>query len=593
MNENEAEYAQSFFGSHRDYEEYYDQEFVVSDPPPPLHVPNAQIYLNDSAHVNQRYEGDTNFNENAQYQDYMGHSSGNNQYYCDPLPQYNQNYATSAQQNYNIQLKKYYRNMCPNYPTFPVQTAQETSSLEVETSLNNYPSESQNNYQCTYHRMQDNTTSMGKSYKPEDNVEYYNKNYWPQETSKIPKPRKYPVTVKMPKYINKNHCSPQLNKRPSALSLPVVTQQDPSVVKRRSRTNQNVKKNYKPYQSPTVPPYDPNTYSAHKMNSQGDIKTYEPQVFDQVLDSFEHLTNNPQNENADELKVKQFSKFLKPRVPQSIKMKQDKFGALKTRSVQPKLKLSLDKLLNRLQKCEISESNEVSEKSSHDDVQQSSQVKSESSSKNKDTKVTSFNYENISRKCSPRPSEGPKSAPSDAKIPQKQEDQQLDIIYGALEKNTKCRTIRPMDDHCALDLHRSKSYIVDLIDRALSKELGTVPRGSVHYDISPHKAIATISRHRQNTNTNHKGLSYEVTARLAESVISSATAPTPVKPELANQIAERSLSDNQIVTEQMSEESYIKQLKQLRWGHIRHIQHEVKKLADLEEFLEKCGEIEY
>lgn len=32
-----------------------------------------------------------------------------------------------------------------------------------------------------------------------------------------------------------------------------------------------------------------------------------------------------------------------------------------------------------------------------------------------------------------------------------------------------------LDDHCALELHRSKSYIVNLIDRALSKELGTVP----------------------------------------------------------------------------------------------------------------------
>lgn len=42
-----------------------------------------------------------------------------------------------------------------------------------------------------------------------------------------------------------------------------------------------------------------------------------------------------------------------------------------------------------------------------------------------------------------------------------------------------------------------------------------------------------------------------------------------------------------------AEDSYIKQLKQLRWGHIRHIQHEARKLADLEEFLEKCGEIEY
>ena len=33
----------------------------------------------------------------------------------------------------------------------------------------------------------------------------------------------------------------------------------------------------------------------------------------------------------------------------------------------------------------------------------------------------------------------------------------------------------PLDDTSALELHKSKSYIVSLIDKALSKELGTVP----------------------------------------------------------------------------------------------------------------------
>jgi hypothetical protein len=33
----------------------------------------------------------------------------------------------------------------------------------------------------------------------------------------------------------------------------------------------------------------------------------------------------------------------------------------------------------------------------------------------------------------------------------------------------------PLDDNSALELHKSKSYIVSLIDKALSKELGTVP----------------------------------------------------------------------------------------------------------------------
>lgn len=41
-----------------------------------------------------------------------------------------------------------------------------------------------------------------------------------------------------------------------------------------------------------------------------------------------------------------------------------------------------------------------------------------------------------------------------------------------------------LDDNCALELHKSKSYIVNLIDRALSKELGTVPNNRCHKEVS-------------------------------------------------------------------------------------------------------------
>lgn len=37
------------------------------------------------------------------------------------------------------------------------------------------------------------------------------------------------------------------------------------------------------------------------------------------------------------------------------------------------------------------------------------------------------------------------------------------------------------------------------------------------------------------------------------------------------------------------EPTYIKQLKELRWGHFKHIQQEVKRLEDLERFLDNCG----
>lgn len=38
----------------------------------------------------------------------------------------------------------------------------------------------------------------------------------------------------------------------------------------------------------------------------------------------------------------------------------------------------------------------------------------------------------------------------------------------------KCNS-QDSEEHTAMELHRSKSYIVNLIDRALSRELGTIP----------------------------------------------------------------------------------------------------------------------
>lgn len=56
----------------------------------------------------------------------------------------------------------------------------------------------------------------------------------------------------------------------------------------------------------------------------------------------------------------------------------------------------------------------------------------------------------------------------------KQNEESMNELLDCLEGKQKI--VKTMDDHGALDLHKSKSYIVDLIDRALSKELGTVPR---------------------------------------------------------------------------------------------------------------------
>lgn len=45
----------------------------------------------------------------------------------------------------------------------------------------------------------------------------------------------------------------------------------------------------------------------------------------------------------------------------------------------------------------------------------------------------------------------------------------------AIEKKRLISEQKSLDDNSALELHKSKSYIVSLIDKALSKELGTIP----------------------------------------------------------------------------------------------------------------------
>lgn len=59
------------------------------------------------------------------------------------------------------------------------------------------------------------------------------------------------------------------------------------------------------------------SYSAHKMNSEGDVKTcITPENFDQFLDHYENniLLNQAGNNEIDEVTFKEFAKFMKPKV---------------------------------------------------------------------------------------------------------------------------------------------------------------------------------------------------------------------------------------------------------------------------------------
>ncbi|KAL1514255.1 hypothetical protein ABEB36_003542 [Hypothenemus hampei] len=412
-------------------------------------------------------------------------------------------------------------------------------------------------------------------------------------------PKKYPITVKTPKYVNKNAMPTNVKKRASVLCLPVITQADPALVKRKSKTNQTIKKHALNY-------YDQKeTYSAHKMNSQGDVKMpLAAECFDQVFDNYEsHLLSKDSNKNEltestfknfmddeNRFKIQELAKFMKPRVPNSVKMRQQRLltpNMATSTSLKPKMKLSFDKLLNRLQKCETPEN--VDTLSGISSKRESGRKKN-NISENKtiiDAKtLDSFNYEELSKKWAPTMRE--KSCQSLLENSRKEatnnsnNDNENKVVANPLKCKESFKQIKPMDDQCALDLHKSKSYIVDLIDRALSKELGTIPRDhKIHHNLTPNKAVATISRHQE---TNQKELCYELTAALTDSIISNVTAPE--KSEIKTLVEKRSRD----LQKASSDECYIKQLKHLRWGHIRHIQREARKLADLEEFLENFGE---
>ncbi|XP_024941691.1 uncharacterized protein LOC107268647 isoform X2 [Cephus cinctus] len=97
-----------------------------------------------------------------------------------------------------------------------------------------------------------------------------------------------------------------------------------------------------------------------------------------------------------------------------------------------------------------------------------------------------------------------------------------------------------------LDFHSSKCYIVDLIDRALSRELATIPQ---------EKKLDDLVGQR------------EITRTLQGDCCQS----------LPHCLSNQETPD------------YVRQLKVLRWAYLNHIQDELRKLQDLERFLDTCS----
>ncbi|XP_076265276.1 uncharacterized protein LOC143199377 [Rhynchophorus ferrugineus] len=534
------------------YDDHYEQQ--PADNPADLQVPDARLYAEGFTDVEQ-YQRLTNYQDPAQEQNDVDETPQPRTYY------YENQYQSQRHHPHRTRVPK------PHLHHFPRYRYQQGHGGYVNCPLVKEQTRNQQEYTESYHdpyadyRAAQNYWAM--LYGDHKNKSLYHS----QKPSRTTGNKKYPVTVKTPKYVTRNVAAQCLNKKPSALSLPVVTQPDPALFKKKNRTNHITKRTLdqsEPYYPNTGEETAPCTYSAHQMDSEGDLNK-------QHQLNYETNKLGPVQNNARESpsNVKAFAKFLKPRVPPSIRARQEKVAQMKASlnmlgvPIQPKMKVSLDKLLNRLQKCE----SQLPEEEPGEEVPQKTTARKE------DERTSSFNYEKLSQKVTaPEPEEDLKPTAS-----------------SCLEMKRSSRMTRSLDDHCALDLHRSKSYIVDLIDKALSKELGTIPRQQpVHHDMNPRRAIETISRHRQ---AGSKDLCYEVTAALTDSFISNVTAPPAVDSEQVRPShSERQVQSDDDNKKKMCNPNYIKQLKQLRWGHIRHIQHEARKLADLEEFLEHCGE---
>ncbi|XP_057658078.1 uncharacterized protein LOC130895003 isoform X2 [Diorhabda carinulata] len=457
------------------------------------------------------------------------------------------------------------------------------------------------------------TKAFRSAYHNYENIEHFNcQNCHP------PKPmnhKRLPITVRTPKYYRKS-LTTGVFKRPSALCLPVAVQPDPNVIRRpkKSTLTENVYGNQetqviKPVAGTPMLKKMSKEEFPHHVDSQGDLNKNVETTNKSFDDYVEQMEKTKCRKKAyvkpDMTKI---AKLLKPRIPATIKARQEKSKA-KTMGINRKSNLekadnetkkqnnkdvyevdqiSLEKLLNQLKKCEITTDKEAPKKEGEVVNKTEKQAKeSKSEKENSDRKsentddekfdLRSFNYQDITQnlfrsQCDFR--ENSESVASIQDITKK--------LTSTTVRPQPLNTIKPLDDHCALELHKSKSYIVNLIDRALSKELGTVPgdRNRNEFEaMNPKKAIETVNRHLARSD---RDLSVKITNALTDSLISNVTSR-----ELDEDREEKEkLCRCQSNTE---EPIYIKQLKQLRWGHLKHIQREVKRLEDLERFLDSCS----
>ncbi|XP_017771263.1 PREDICTED: uncharacterized protein LOC108558759 [Nicrophorus vespilloides] len=156
-----------------------------------------------------------------------------------------------------------------------------------------------------------------------------------------------------------------------------------------------------------------------------------------------------------------------------------------------------------------------------------------------------------------------------------------------------------MANEDVLELHRTKSYVVNLIDTALSSHFGTnISEKNPNKNMDPRNAVEMLKK--QSSGRMDKDLCLEIAQALTDSFAApgnSTSASTTTSAATAVAAAVSSSSASAVENKgsqcscksQLDEPTFVKQLKQMRWGHLKHIQREVRRLEELERFLDSCS----
>ncbi|XP_044263649.1 uncharacterized protein LOC123010645 [Tribolium madens] len=294
--------------------------------------------------------------------------------------------------------------------------------------------------------------------------------------------KKYPVTARTPRYYR--GVGSQVCKRPSALCLPVTCQPDPAAFHRprKAAPTPTEIQHYRGQEAAyAINDYVMRTTAVKRtdtrpVDSEGDVNSRLNDLENFLTKFDDEAEDEGETEQVEISGVSEISKILKPKVPASVKAKQP------------------DKIIKlRAVKTNVTETITSPEKVSKLEVK-------EAPEEPLNVLLQKLNKDN------PKP----KETKSDNEV---KRESKFKSVMG---KNRQfCIEQKPpLDDNSALELHKSKSYIVSLIDKALSRELGTVPGDKCtrkeFMTMSPKKAIDLVNRHTSSTKGGEKNINLDV-----------------------------------------------------------------------------------